>query len=108
MRALSCVSTPGPGNDQMKGYYVGFSVATLYLGKMNNNWQELATFDLKKLPCKVDSEVWNRLRVTMKGNQMQVWINPLHDDPGLRITYTDDNAPILKGRVGVRASGVQA
>jgi hypothetical protein len=92
----------------MKGYYVGFSVATLYLGKMNNNWQELATFDLKKLPCKVDSEVWNRLRVTMKGNQMQVWINPLHDDPGLRITYTDDNAPILKGRVGVRASGVQA
>ena len=102
------VSEPGPGKDQMKGYYVGFSPDTLYLGKMNNNWQELATFDLKKLPCKVEPEVWNRLRVSMRDNQIQVWFNPLHDDPGLRITYTDDKAPILKGCIGVRASGVQA
>jgi hypothetical protein len=102
------VNEPGPGNDQMNGYYVGFSVDKLYLGKMNNNWQELATFDLKKLPCKVEPDVWNRLRVSLKGNQIQVWFNPLHDDPGLRITYTDDNAPILKGCIGVRASGVQA
>ena len=102
------VNDPGPGNDQMKGYYVGFSVDTLYLGKMNNNWQELAKFDLTKLPCKVEPEVWNRLRVSAKGNHIQVWFNPLHDDAGLRLDYTDDKEPVLKGSVGVRASGVQA
>jgi DUF1680 family protein len=102
------VNDPGPGNDQMKGYYVGFSVDTLYLGKMNNNWQELAKFDLTKLPCKVEPEVWNRLRVSAKGNHIQVWFNPLHDDAGLRLDYTDDKEPVLNGSIGVRASGVQA
>lgn len=102
------VNDAGPGNDQMKGYYVGFSVDTLYLGKMNNNWRELARFDLKTLPCKIEPDVWNRLRVSAKGNHIQVWFNPLHDDPGLRLDYIDNDDPVLRGAVGVRASGVQA
>lgn len=102
------VNDPGPGNDQMKGYYVGFSVDTLYLGRMNNNWQELAKCDLTKLQCKVEPDVWNRIRVLVKGNHIQVWFNPLHDDPGLRLDYVDKDAPVATGSVGVRACGVQA
>lgn len=99
---------PGPGNDQMNGYYVGFDTNALYLGKMNNNWQELARFDLTKLPCKVEPDVWNRLRVSVKGSRIQIWFNPLHNDPGLRIEYTDKTEPVLKGSVGIRTAGTEA
>ena len=91
-----------------KGYYIGFGVDKLYLGKMNNNWQELATCDLTKLACKVEPDVWNRLRVSIKGNHIKVWFNPLHSDPGLRIEYTDDKEPVLKGKIGIRSSAVLA
>lgn len=102
------VNDPGPGQDEMKGYYVGFDSNTLHLGKMNNNWRELARFDITKLPCKVEPNVWNRLRVSVRGNRIRVWFNPLHDDPGLRIDYTDKAAPVPKGAFGVRTSGVTA
>ena len=102
------VNEPGSGPDDMKGYYIGFSTDKLYLGKMNNNWQELATCTLTNIACKVEPDVWNRLRVSIKGNQIRVWFNPVHSDPGLRIEYTDDKEPVLKGNIGVRAAGVQA
>lgn len=101
-------NAPGPGTDELKGYYVGFDCNRLYLGKMNNNWQELASFDLTKLACKVEPEVWNRLRVAVKENRIQVWFNPMVNDPGLRIEYTDRSEPVLKGAVGIRTAGVQA
>ena len=106
------VNAPGPGPDQMRGYYVGFDTRKLYLGKMENNWQPLAEFDLSRLECKVKPDVWNLLRVEVAGPRIRVWFNRMHPsaDParGLRIDYTDTKAPILSGAVGVRAHLVAA
>ncbi|MBI22505.1 MAG: hypothetical protein CMN05_02785 [Roseibacillus sp.] len=103
---------PGHPSDRMHGYYVGFDTKKLYLGKMRNNWQPLAEYDLSQLDCKVIPGVWNHVRVAVKGNRIRVWFNRMHpsSDPekGLRIDYTDDNAPILSGKIGVRAHGVDA
>jgi len=96
----------------MRGYYVGFDTRKLYLGKMENNWQPLAEFDLSRLECKVKPDVWNLLRVEVAGPRIRVWFNRMHPsaDParGLRIDYTDTKAPILSGAVGVRAHLVAA
>ncbi|MCX6875463.1 MAG: hypothetical protein NTW21_16900 [Verrucomicrobia bacterium] len=40
------VNQPGPGNDEMHGNYAGFNPKTLYLGKMRNHWQALATLSV--------------------------------------------------------------
>jgi hypothetical protein len=105
------------GVDDFNGYYVGFDTQTLYLGKMtkpvqetNNKrqpaWQELQRFDLNKLDCKVVPNVWNQIRVAVKGNQIRIWFNRMHEsadkENGLRINYTDNNSPILQGTVGMR------
>jgi len=72
------VNQPGPGNDEMHGYYVGFDAKTLYLGKMQNNWQPLAAFDLSKLECRVVPGVWNLVRVAVEGKRIRVWFNRMH------------------------------
>jgi len=106
------VNKPGDRNDQMQGYYIGFDTKKLYLGKMNNDWKPLAAFDLTKLDCKVVPGVWNRIRVAVKGSRIRVWFNRMHpsSDPqkGLRIDFTDKDAPILSGSVGVRTHGGDA
>jgi hypothetical protein len=106
------VNKPGDGHDQMRGYYVGFDTKTLHLGKMNNNWQALAKFDLGKLDCKIVPGVWNQIRIAVTGNRIRVWFNRMHpsSDPqkGLRIDFKDEKDPILSGSVGVRAHGMDA
>ena len=93
-------------------YYVGFDTKTLYLGKMNNDLQPLAEFDLAKLDCKVVPGVWNQIRIAAEGPRMGVWFNRMHPsadkDQGLRIDYTDQKGPILSGAVGIRAHCVDA
>ena len=102
---------PGPGNDEMRGYYVGFDTKTLYLGKIENNWQPLATFDLSQLDCKVVPGVWNQIRIAAEGARIRVWFNRMHpsadQDRGLRIDFTDP-APILSGAIGMRTHRVPA
>jgi len=106
------VNNPGPGKDQMQGYYVGFDTQRLYLGKMNNNWRELARFDLSRLDCKVVPGVWNQIRIAAVGNRIKVWFNRMHpsadNDRGLRIDFTDNKNPIRSGRIGVRTHSVSA
>ena len=106
------VNDAGPGHDQMRGYYIGFDTGKLYLGKMENNWQPLAEFNLNKLDCKVVPGVWNQIRVAVQGARMRVWFNRMHPssdpDQGLRIDFTDEKDPILSGAIGVRAHGVPA
>lgn len=103
---------PGPGTDQLRGYYVGFDPKTLYLGKMENNWQPLATYDLAQLDCRVVPGVWNQIRVAVQGPRIRVWFNRLHPSAdkaaGLRIDAVDAGVPILAGAVGVRAFRVAA
>jgi hypothetical protein len=102
---------PGPGSDQMRGYYVGFDAKTLYLGKIENGWQPLATFDLQQLECKVVPGVWNQIRIAAEGPRIRVWFNRMHPsadkDRGLRIDYTDPN-PISSGAVGARTRHMPA
>ncbi len=106
------VNDAGPGHDQMRGYYVGIDTHKLYLGKMNNNWQPLAEFDLDKLDCKVQPDAWNLIRVAVDGPRIRVWLNRMHPsadpDEGLRIDFTDEKEPILYGAIGVRAHRVPA
>jgi hypothetical protein len=50
--------------------------------------------------------VWNQIRVEVKGNQIRVWFNRMHEsadkENGLRITHTDTESPILQGTIGMR------
>jgi hypothetical protein len=106
------VNEPGPGHDEMRGYYVGLDTRKLHLGKMNNRWQPLAEFDLGKLDCKVVPGVWNQIRVAVEGPRIRVWFNRMHpsadEGRGLRIDYTDRRDPILSGAIGVRTHRVPA
>jgi len=106
------VNDPGPGSDQMRGYYVGIDTKKLHLGKMNHDWQPKAEFELGKLDCKVTPGVWNQIRVAVQGKRIRVWLNRMHPsadpDRGLRIDFTDEDKPILSGAVGVRAHNVAA
>ena len=106
------VNDPGPGADQMRGYYVGFDTKRLYLGKMANNWQPLAEYDLARLDCRVVPGVWNQVRVAAEGPRIRVWFNRMHPsadkEGGLRIDCTDTRSPVLAGNVGARAHGVEA
>lgn len=101
------VNDPGDDPDQMRGYYVGFDTRQLYLGKMQNRWQELAQFDLGKLDCRVVPGVWNQIRVAVQGPKIRVWFNRMHPsaDPqsGLRLELTDPTEPVLHGAVGLRS-----
>ncbi len=103
---------PGPGHDELRGYYVGFDTKQLHLGKLENNWQPLAAFNLEKLDCRVVPGVWNQIRVSVEGPYIRVWFNRMHPsadkDRGLRIDYTDKKSPILSGNVGLRAHRVDA
>jgi hypothetical protein len=106
------VNDPGPGPDQMRGYYVGFDTKWLYLGKLQNRWQELARFDLSKLDCRVTPGVWNLIRVAVEGPKIRVWFNRMHPsaDPqaGFRLEATDASEPVLAGAVGFRTFNTAA
>lgn len=102
---------PGPGPDQLRGYYVGFDTKQLYLGKLEQNWQALGTYDLSKLDCRVVPGVWNQIRVAVQGPRIRVWFNRMHPsadkDAGLRIEVTDPT-PIASGPIGARTYRVAA
>ncbi|MHB8971936.1 MAG: beta-L-arabinofuranosidase domain-containing protein [Pirellulaceae bacterium] len=100
------VNDPGPDPDQMRGYYVGFDTKLLYVGKIDNGWQPLGTFDLTKLDCRVVPGTWNQIRVAAAGSKIRVWFNRMHPSAdqaaGLRLEVTDLAAPVLSGAVGLR------
>ncbi|MDR3181478.1 MAG: DUF1080 domain-containing protein [Planctomycetaceae bacterium] len=111
------VNDPQDGIDSFTGYYIGFDTQTLYLGKMNNRHQppqykELQRFDLRTLDCKVVAGVWNQIRVAVKGNNIRVWFNRMHESAdkqnGLRIDYTDTDSPVLAGGIGLRTFNCSA
>ena len=106
------VNDPGPGPDQMRGYYVGFDTKLLYVGKIDNGWKPLGTFDLTKLDCRVVPGTWNQIRVAAEGSKIRVWFNRMHPsadkDAGLRLEVTDPAAPVLSGAVGLRTFNTAA
>ena len=104
------VSDPHKGTDRMRGYYVGFDTKALYLGRMNNDWREIARFDLTKLESAPTLDAWSLLRVAVKGSRIRVWLNRMHGErsKGLRIDHEDKGEPVSAGSVGVRAHGAAA
>lgn len=102
------VNDPGPGADQMRGYYVGFDRKTLCLGRMENNWQPLATVDLTTRGNKVELDTWNLVRVAVQGSHMRVWFNPLHDQTGPALEFTDPGTLIESGGIGCRVQDANA
>ncbi|MCF7730388.1 MAG: glycoside hydrolase family 127 protein [Akkermansiaceae bacterium] len=98
------VNDPGPGTDQMRGYYLGIDTHSLYLGKMEIGWKQMAAVALADRPNKVETDTWNLLRVVVEGNRIRAWLNPLHDDTRPLLDVRDEDNPILKGAVGLRVS----
>jgi hypothetical protein len=96
------VNDPGPGTDQMRGYYLGIDNQSLYLGKMVNAWKQLAVVDLAKRPNKMENDTWNLLRVAAEDNHIRAWLNPVHDDTRPVLDVRDEQSPILKGAIGLR------
>ena len=109
MRASASASTsPALAPTRCAGYYAGFDRKTLYLGRMEDNWQQLATFDLTTRENKVELDTWNLLRVVVKGSRIRVWFNPLHDQTGPLLDCTDPGPPILSGRIACRVQDSSA
>lgn len=102
------VNDPGPGNDQMRGYYLGIDNQCLYLGKMEKGWKQLAVVELSKRPDKMETDTWNLLRVAVEGNRIRAWLNPVHDDTRPLLDVRDEENPVLKGAIGLRVSDVTA
>jgi hypothetical protein len=80
--------------DDMAGYYVGLDPAgSVMLGRMNYAWTQLASS-----PATIGTNVWRRLRVTMQGSALKVYVNNLTTP---KITWTDSTH--RRGQIGVRA-----
>ena len=96
------VNDPGPGTDEMRGYYLGIDNQSLYFGKMEHGWKQLAVVDLAKRPNKMEDDTWNLLRVAVEGYRIRAWLNPVHDDTRPVLDRRDEKSPILKGAIGLR------
>jgi len=98
------VNEPGEAYKDLRAYSVTFnSENKLVLGKFNKGtFKELASYDLNKLPCRKNLKQWNQIRVEGKGNKIKVYFDRYQGDKdkGLRIEYTDTDAPILSGAIG--------
>jgi hypothetical protein len=101
-------SQPGPGADEITGYYAGFNGSRLYVGRMENNWLELANVDLTTQPGKVTAGSWNLLRVAVKGDRIQVWLNPSVGRTGPLVEVRDTTPPIPKGGIALRTNNTAA
>ncbi len=102
------VSKPGPGPDEMTGYFAGFNGSKLYVGRMENNWLELANVDLTNQPNKITKGSWNLLRVAIKGDRIQVWLNPSVGRTGPLVDVRDTKAPIPQGGIALRTNNAPA
>lgn len=82
------------GPDHAFGYYAGLDTAGfVLLGRMSNAW----TF-LTNRPLAVTTNVWYRLKVSMEGSLIRVFVNDM-DTP--RFARVDTN--FTRGQIGVRA-----
>ncbi len=80
------------GPDAAFGYYAGLdSAGFVILGTMDNGWKALTN-----APVSVGLNAWHRLKVTMQGSQIGVYVNNV-----LKLSRTD--ARFTRGQVGVRS-----
>lgn len=82
------------GPDHAFGYYAGLDTAGfVLLGRMSNGWTLLTN-----RPMPVAMNTWYRMRVTMDGSELRVFVNNWLTP---RLTVTD--AHFRRGQMGVRA-----
>jgi|GEM_PF-1000537 len=101
-------SQPGTGVDEITGYYAGFNGSRLYVGRMENNWLELANVDLTTQPGKVTAGSWNLLRVAVMGDRIQVWLNPGVGRTGPLVEVRDTKPAIAQGGIALRTHNTAA
>jgi GH43 family beta-xylosidase/uncharacterized protein YjdB len=86
------VNNPSVGADNLQGYYAGITVNNLVqLGKMNNNWKELAS-----IPFTVQQNKVYRMKVETKGSNIDIYI-----DGTLVLSAVDST--FTQGSIGVRS-----
>ncbi len=88
------VQEAGNGADNFRGYEVSLNAGkkALVIGKHDHDWQPI-----DEVPVNYDPSQWNRLHVDFDGAAFTVSLN------GNEVySYTDENAPLLSGKVGVR------
>jgi uncharacterized protein len=96
------VNAPGPGADEMRGYYAGFGTNTLYVGRINGGWQPLATVELARRQKRVELDTWHLLRVAAQGDRIRVWFDPVANDTKPLVDLADGPEAVLQGAIGVR------
>jgi alpha-L-arabinofuranosidase len=90
------VQNPRTGADTWSGYEISLSPLhqTVLLGRHREDWHFL-----RDAPLPVSVGQWHRLRVELAGPRLRVFVD---GSPTPQIDYTDTEAPILNGRVGLR------
>jgi alpha-L-arabinofuranosidase len=88
------VGEQGVGLDNFCGYSVAFANVggRVVVGKHRHDLAVLGEMTLQ-----YDANDWNRLKVVMKGNAFELFINGKSF-----FSHTDDNEPFLVGKVGMR------
>ena len=82
------------GPDHAFGYYAGLSASgSVVLGRMSNSWTHLTS-----APVTLTLNTWYRLKITMQGSSIKVFVNDLVQP---KITWTD--ATFRRGQIGVRS-----
>ena len=90
------VQQPHTGADAFIGYEISLSAkrGTVLLGRHRNDWKLLM-----EVAAPVKSGRWHHLRVEYAGKDVSVFVD---GDKNPLIRYTDADAPILSGQVGLR------
>ncbi len=88
------VANAGIGNDNFDGYELSLSRdgRRLMLGKHRQNFETL-----KEVQVNFNPEAWNKLKIVMNGNKMEVSLNGKE-----ALSLVDDRNPLLTGYVGLR------
>jgi len=84
------------GADDWDGYEIGLNAMTheVILGKHVHNWQSLGN-----TPAAFNPDEWTTLRVELSGANIKIYVGNMATPV---VDYTDNNSPLLSGKIGVR------
>lgn len=88
------VNRPGNGADTFDGYEISLAAngSKVIFGRHLHNWQSL-----KEVQVSCSPRNWNKLKVRMKGKQIEVLLNGKS-----LFVYTDNESPLSGGKVALR------
>jgi alpha-L-arabinofuranosidase len=90
------VNNAQAGMDDFDGYEINIAPGRqmLVLGKHVHNFKLL-----KETKIAIDRNNWLHLKVSVKGGQIAIYLN---NDNNPALEFTDDEAPLLTGKIGLR------